>query len=121
VSCFGALQAIQFRISLRIGFAVAIAAGLSVSGCARLISPRIEDTVQLSHTATLIEEVKSFGKSLGIEPSPALSRTTQDTQPVSMLWLWMQRAGTLALDSPIDVRLAIGFSTEKERLKIEQV
>src|SRR6185312_3106012 len=103
------------------GFAVALAAGLVVSSCARLLTPRIEDTVQLSHTATLIEEVKSFGKSLGIEPSPALSRTTQDTQPVSMLWLWMQRAGTLALDSPIDVRLAIGFSTEKERLKIEQV
>jgi hypothetical protein len=121
VSCFGALQAIQFTISLRIGFAVAIAAGFSVSGCARLITPRIEDTVQLSHTATLIEEVKSFGKSLGIEPSPALSRTTQDTQPLSMLWLWMQRAGTLALENPIDVRLAIGFSTEKERLKIEQV
>jgi hypothetical protein len=77
--------------------------------------------VQLSHTATLIEEVKSFGKSLGIEPTPALGRTTQDSQPLSMLWLWMQRAGTLALDRPIDIRLAIGFSTERERLKIEQV
>ncbi|MGE5852344.1 MAG: hypothetical protein ACM35E_04310, partial [Deltaproteobacteria bacterium] len=77
--------------------------------------------MQLNHTATLIEEVKAFGKSLGIEPSSALSRTTQDTQPLSMLWLWMQRAGTLALEGPIDVRLAIGFSTEKERLKIEQI
>src|SRR6185436_17356081 len=73
------------------------------------------------HTATLIEEVKSFGKSLGIEPTPALSRTTQDSQPLSMLWLWMQRDGTLALDRPIDIRLAIGFSTERERIKIEQV
>jgi len=103
------------------GFAVALAAGLVVSSCARLLTPRIEDRVQLTHTATLIEEVKSFGKSLGIEPTPALSRTTQDSQPLSMLWLWMQRDGTLALDRPIDIRLAIGFSIERERLKIEQV
>jgi hypothetical protein len=104
-----------------IGFFVALAVGLVVSSCARLVTPRIEDRVQLTHTATLIEEVKSFGKSLGIEPTPALSRTIQDSQPLSMLWLWMQRAGTLALEGPIDVRLAIGFSTERERLKIEQV
>ncbi len=38
-----------------------------------------------------------------------------------MLWLWMQRAGTLALHRPIDIRTAIGFSAEKERLKVEQV
>lgn len=104
-----------------IEFSVALAAGLVVSSCARLAIPGIDDRVQLTHTATLIEEVKSFGKSLGIEPTPALSRTTQDSQPLSMLWLWMQRAGTLALDGPVDVRLAIGFNTDRERLKIEQV
>ena len=38
-----------------------------------------------------------------------------------MLWLWMQRAGTLAARGPIDIRLAIGYSSENERLKIEQV
>ncbi|HMF48461.1 MAG TPA: hypothetical protein VK603_07455, partial [Candidatus Saccharimonadales bacterium] len=40
---------------------------------------------------------------------------------LSMLWLWMQRAGTLALRGPVDIRLAIGYSSENERIKIEQV
>ena len=127
MNCLLAANPIQRSISRslrrkhRSGFAVAVAAGLVLSACARLVTPGTEGTVQLTHTATLIDEVKSFGKSIGIEPSPALSRTTQDSEPLSMLWLWMQRAGTLAVDGPIDVRLAIGFSTEKERLKIEQV
>jgi hypothetical protein len=127
VSRFSSVNSIQCAISppshhkIWIGFAVAISAGLFMSACARFATIGTEDTVQLTHTATLIDEVKSFGKSLGIEPTPALSRTTQSSQPLSMLWLWMQRAGTLAVEAPIDVRLAIGFSTEKERLKIEQV
>ncbi|HEX7228856.1 MAG TPA: hypothetical protein VF452_00575, partial [Candidatus Binatia bacterium] len=106
---------------LLIGFAVAVSAGVFISACAKLATIGTEDTVQLRYTATLIDEVKSFGKSLGIEPTPALSRTTQDSQALSMLWLWMQRAGSLAVNQPIDIRLAIGFSAEKERLKIEQV
>ena len=127
MNCLVAVNPIQRSISppsrpkIWIGFALAISAGFFISACARLATIGTEGTVQLTHTATLIDEVKSFGKSIGIEPSPALSRTTQDSQPLSMLWLWMQRAGTLAVDTPIDVRLAIGFSTEKERLKIEQV
>jgi len=127
VSCFSPANAIQCAISrpshrkLWIGFAGAISAGLFISACARLATIGTEDTVQLTHTATLIDEVKSFGKSLGIEPTPALRRTTQDSQALSMLWLWMQHVGTLAVNGPIDIRLAIGFSAEKERLKIEQV
>jgi hypothetical protein len=69
----------------------------------------------------MINEVKAFGKTIGIEPTPALSRTTEDGPALSMLWLWLQRAGTLALRAPLDIRLAIGFRTEKERLRIEQV
>jgi hypothetical protein len=38
-----------------------------------------------------------------------------------MLWLWMQRVGTIALQRPVDVRMAIGFYNERERLKLEQV
>jgi len=127
VSCSTPVNSIQCAISpplhrkLWIGFAVVVSAGLFISACARLATINAEDTVQLTHTATLIDEVKSFGKSLGIEPTRALSRTTQNSQALSMLWLWMERAGTLAVDKPIDIRLAIGFSTEKERLKIEQV
>jgi len=80
-----------------------------------------EGTGRLKETANLIDEVKAFGKTIGIEPTPALSRTSEEGPALSMLWLWLQRAGTLALRTPLDIRLAIGFRTEKERLRIEQV
>jgi hypothetical protein len=38
-----------------------------------------------------------------------------------MLWLWMQRASTIALRAPVDIRMAIGFDTDKEQPKLEQV
>ncbi len=75
----------------------------------------------LDRTAALIREVKSFGRTLGIEPTEALSRTASEGPPLSMLWLWMQREGTLALDRPLDIRTAIGYRAEKERVSVEQV
>src|SRR5262245_2076751 len=80
-----------------------------------------DNTVRLEENARLVEEVKAFGKTLGIEPTEALSWTEQEQPTLSMLWLWMQRVGTLALKAPVDIRSAIGFSTAKEELKLEQV
>jgi hypothetical protein len=82
---------------------------------------RSEDAARLRLTAGLIEDVKAFGKTLGIEPTEALRRTSQDGPTLSMLWLWMQREGTLALSVPVDIRLAIGLNFEKEAPKLEQV
>lgn len=76
---------------------------------------------RLEQTAGLIEEVKSFGKTLGIEPTEALSRTERQGPALAIFWVWMQREGTLAVNTPIDIRLAIGYGAENERLKIEQV
>jgi hypothetical protein len=82
---------------------------------------RVDRAEHLKENARLVAEVKAFGKTLGIEPTEALSRTTEERPPLSMLWLWMQRVGTLALDAPMDIRMAIGFSVVKEQLKLEQV
>ena len=82
---------------------------------------RTDDAARLRQTASLIEEVKAFGKTLGIEPTDALRRTSQERPTLSMLWLWMQREGTLALRAPVDIRLAIGLNVEKEAPKLEQV
>jgi hypothetical protein len=90
---------------------------LIFTSCTAIVRP----DARLRETAGLVEEVKVFGKTLGIEPTPALSRTAQDGTALSMLWIWMQRVGTLALYAPVDIRTAIGFNTESERLKIEQV
>ncbi|MBI1997941.1 MAG: hypothetical protein HYU31_14905 [Deltaproteobacteria bacterium] len=38
-----------------------------------------------------------------------------------MLWLWLQRAGTLASNRAVDIRMAVGLSSIKEQTKIEQV
>ena len=38
-----------------------------------------------------------------------------------MLWLWMQRIGTIALSAPVDIRLAVGFNSDREQPKLEQV
>src|SRR5262245_35029814 len=92
--------------------------GLSLSCCSLV---REHNTMRLEENARLVEEVKAFGKTLGIEPTEALSRTTQEQAALSMLWLWMQRVGTLALRAPVDIRMAIGFSNAKEDLKLEQV
>jgi len=99
--------------------AVLVAAALLVSSCTTMIHPKA--ATRLQQTAGLIEDVKAFGKGLGIEPTEALSRTAGNGPALSMLWLWMQRAGTLALRGPVDIRLAIGYSSENERIRIEQV
>jgi len=78
-------------------------------------------TDRLRQTADLIEDVKAFGKTIGIEPTEALRRTSQGGPSLSMLWLWMQKEGTLALRGPVEIRLAIGLNVAKEAPKIEQV
>jgi predicted SprT family Zn-dependent metalloprotease len=90
-----------------------------LSSCSTVTPP--VDTNSLRQTADLIEEVKAFGKTIGIEPTDALRRTSQGGPSLSMLWLWMQRDGTLALEGPVDIRLAIGLNVEKETPEIEQV
>ena len=98
-----------------------VTAGVFVMGVCSCSVAGHDKAMRMEENARLIEEVKAFGKTLGIEPTDALSRTAQEQPTLSMLWLWMQRIGTLALKAPVDIRMAIGFSTAKEDLKLEQV
>ncbi len=111
----------RFRRSARqwMGLAISVIAGLGISSCATIATQ--DAAKRLAQTAGLIDEVKSFGRTLGIEPTQALSKTVRDGPPLGMLWIWMQREGTLALSAPMDIRMAIGYAAEKERLRIEQV
>ena len=108
-----------FRLGRYAGIAAAMATLLLGSSSATPVSP--DAAARLQQTAGLIEEVKAFGKSLGIEPTAALSRTARQGPVLSMLWLWMQREGTLALNAPMDIRTAIGYSAETQRVKVEQI
>jgi hypothetical protein len=94
---------------------------LSLGACALPRPGDLPNDARLRETASLIEDVKSFGKTVGIEPTGALSRTSAGERALSMLWLWLQKAGTLAVTTPMDIRMAVGFVAAKERLPLEQV
>ncbi len=94
---------------------------LSLNACALVERPGFQSEEGLRETAGLIQQVKAFGQTIGIEPTDALSRTTGEGGALSMLWLWLQKVGTLALDRAIDIRMAVGLSSIKEQAKIEQV
>src|ERR671914_2999421 len=78
---------------------------LSLGACALPAPGDLPSDIKLRETASLIEDVKSFGKTLGIEPTGALSRTSAGERSLSMLWLWLQKAGTLAVNTPMDIRM----------------
>jgi hypothetical protein len=94
---------------------------LALNACSLVERPGLLDVEGLRETADLIQDVKAFGRTLGIEPTDALSRTTGEGRALSILWLWMQRAGTLARNRAVDIRMAVGLSSITERTKIEQV
>jgi hypothetical protein len=75
----------------------------------------------LRDTGDLVQEVRAFGNALGIQSAESLSRSTRDQAPLSMLWLWLQREGTLAVRAPVDIRMAVGFNAGKERIPLERV
>ena len=94
---------------------------LSLNACGLAGRTDLKNEARLRETANLIEEVKAFGKMLGIEPTGALSRTSAGDRALSMLWFWLQRAGTLANRASMDIRMAVGFAAIKESLPLEQV
>lgn len=109
----------DFRSARWTGLAAAFLSALLAVSCATIESRQA--AARLERMAGLIEEVKAFGRTLGIEPTEALSRTAREGPALSILWFWMQREGTLALRGPMDIHMAIGIGGENERLKIEQV
>ena len=69
----------------------------------------------------LLQEVKAFGRTLGIEPTDALSHSSREKPGRSMLWLWLQRLGTIALRTPLDIQALDTFLATKEELPLEQL
>ena len=83
--------------------------------------PIRNETELLEDASATIQEIKAFERDLGIEPTQALAQTSEQKTPTSMLWFWLQRTGTLALRTPIDVRLTLGFAKSKEEVALDQV
>ncbi len=89
--------------------------------CTLRLSTGEEARRALQETAALVDQVKAFEATLGIEPTETLIYSSREQPSLSMLWLWLQRMGTLALRRPIDIRMAIGFYADKERIPLERV
>src|SRR5262245_43458381 len=84
------------------------------------VQPQSDQTL-LQQTLLLVEQVKQYEKTLGIEPAEALTRSSQQKAVTSMLWIWLQRLGTIAVDRPIDARIAVKFSVPKEQVPLDRV
>lgn len=109
------------QIGPRYGAYVALLLILNLTSCTLVRLPDANQERRLRGTVDLVTEVKEFGNSLGIEPTEALRQTSQGNPALSMLWLWLQRMGTLALRAPVDIRMAIGFHADREKIPLERV
>jgi hypothetical protein len=104
--------------------AAALTAGFllfNVISCTLRVSTGEVARRSLQETVALVGEVKEFEATLGIEPTETLTYSSREQPSLSMLWLWLQRVGTLAWRRPIDIRMAIGFYADKERIPLERV
>jgi hypothetical protein len=92
-----------------------------MTACSVAQRQEAEPVAGLRGTSELVEQVRAFGRTLGVEPSRSFSRAAPHGAPLSMLWIWLQREGTLALGSGVDIRMAVGFRADKERIPLEHV
>lgn len=118
-----ALSKKKFARTSRV-FAAALTAGFllfNVISCTLRVSTEEEARRALQETVALVDEVKAFETTLGIEPTETLTYSSREQPSLSMLWLWLQRVGTLALRRPIDIRMGVGFHADKERIPLERV
>lgn len=95
--------------------------GLALFGCGTIRTEDPESVAALRQTRALVEQVRAFSRTLGLESGGSFSRSVHDGEPLSILWLWLQREGTLALRGGIDIRMAVGFRAAKEEIPLERV
>ena len=79
-----------------------------------------DDEKLLRETAELSQKVKEFGKTLGIEPSDALTKTTLEAPRQAWISVMAQKRGTLALQESIDIEFGLYF-TESPRKIIQNL
>ncbi|HWP59197.1 MAG TPA: hypothetical protein VNL14_14985 [Candidatus Acidoferrales bacterium] len=80
-----------------------------------------EDKV-LREALSLAREVKAFEKTLAIEPTEALARDGRGSlRPKSMLWIWLQKLGTIATRGPVDVHIGIKFALPQDQVPLDRI
>lgn len=77
------------------------------------------EEILLKEAVALSKEVKEFEKTLGIEPTEALSESTTEQPNNSRVWIWQQKMRTLALDRHIDITTELSFSMSAEAIPLK--
>ena len=94
---------------------------LTLCSCTVMRPERDVEEKLLRDTLALVREVKEFERTLSIEPTEALIRSSQQKPVTSMLWIWLQKLGTIATRAPIDARIGITFSLPKEQVPLDRI
>lgn len=74
------------------------------------------DDELLAETVELSKQVKEFGKTIGIEPSLALTKSSKEQKTFSLLWINIQKKGSVAFETLS--RLALGLDMEANKIQI---
>jgi len=75
-----------------------------------------DDEKLLRETAELSQKVKEFGKTLGIEPSDALTKTTLEAPHQTWISINAQKRGTLALQESVDIEFWLYFTESPRKI-----
>lgn len=75
----------------------------------------------LREAVALSREVKEFGKTIGIEPSDILTKSTLESKPQSWIALYMQKRGTLAVDGWFDANIMLISSILLKNMRLEKL
>lgn len=103
---------------------IALFISLSVASCATMAKEERQTTEKsgdelLKEAVLLSQKVKDFEKTLGIEPSKALSQSVLEKTASSVIWIWIQESGTTAFTKPFEKIVSIEFGVPAEQAPIK--
>jgi len=86
-------------------------------------SEQNDNSENIAATVRLSREVKEFEKTLGLQPTDILSHSVADTnvKPTSLLYIWIQKYGTLATRKHIDLQIGLVFTDVKEKIPLNKL
>lgn len=79
------------------------------------------DEELLREAVALSKEVKEFGKTIGIEPSDILTKSTLESKPQSWISLMLQKRGTLATNGWFDAHIQLISSNLLKDARLEKM
>lgn len=79
------------------------------------------DEKLLREITILSQEVKKFEPLLGIKPTKALTKSALDKRPITAIYIYLQKEGTIALNSKIDQVLRLTFSGPRDSVLLREV